>query len=211
MTDTTARLRDDILSGRFGPGERLLEVSLADTYRCGRAAVRSALVALTGEGLVQREAHRGATVRRLSVDDAIQITEARAALESLIAARAAREATVDDRAELVGLVDQMEAVASDTKSAEYSRLNAVLHRRLREMSGHEVAAELVANLRDRAAHHQYRLAVMPGRAEESLRQHRAIVDAVIAGDDDAAAAAMHAHLQSVIDVLRSWGDATGTN
>lgn len=203
----TDELRRDILNGRFEPGDRLLEVPLAEQYQCGRAAVRSAIVELRSEGLVDHEANRGATVRRISVTEAIQITEARAALESLIAAQAARNATSDDHAELTGIISRMRETVGQEQSRGYSDLNAELHRRLREMSGHDIAAHLVANLRDRAAHHQYRLALMPGRANESLGQHAAIVDAVVAGDEDGAAKAMRQHLQSVIEVLGRWGDA----
>ncbi len=213
MTSTesiTDEIRRDILTGRFEPGDRLLEVPLAEHYECGRAAVRSALVELTSEGLVEREANRGATVRRISIAEAIQITEARAALEGLIAAQAARNATSEDRAELEGIIDGMRAAVRDDRGRDYSGLNALLHRRLCEMSGHTIAAHLVANLRNRAAGHQYRLAVMPGRPGESLGQHAAIVGAVVAGDEAAAATAMREHLQSVIEVLGRWGDVRGT-
>ena len=200
-------LREDILTGRFEPGDRLLEVALSEQYSVGRAAIRSALVELTSEGLVEREANRGATVRRISVAEAIQINEARAVLEGLIAARAARNASADDHAELRQIIADMEAAVDDVGGQAYSELNAILHRRLREMSGHNVAAQLVANLRDRSAHHQYRLALMPGRPDESIGQHRAIVEAVVAGDEPGATEAMHDHLMSVIDVLSRWGDA----
>ncbi|MFW2333634.1 GntR family transcriptional regulator [Ilumatobacter sp.] len=202
----TDELRRDILDGRFEPGDRLLEVPLSQHYACGRAAVRSALVELTTEGLVEREANRGATVRRISITEAIQITEARAALEGVIAAHAARNATDDERTELHEIIDDMRVAVGDDRAHDYSGLNARFHRRLREMSGHTVAAQLVANLRNRASHHQYRLALMPGRPNESLEQHAAIADAVSAGDESAAAAAMDAHLRSVIDVLSRWGD-----
>lgn len=208
MDTVTDQLRKDILSGHLGPGERLLEVHLADQYECGRAAIRSAFVALGAEGLVEREANRGATVRKITIGEAIQITEARAALESLIAAQAARNATAEDREELKSIIDRMRTAVANEKSVDYSKLNGQLHRRLREVSSHAVAAQLVANLRDRAAHQQYRLAGMPGRPEQSLEQHAAIVEAVVAGDPDAAAKAMGAHLQSVIDVLNNWNDAT---
>ncbi|MGH2477971.1 MAG: FCD domain-containing protein, partial [Candidatus Limnocylindrales bacterium] len=66
------------------------------------------------------------------------------------------------------------------------------------------ADDLVANLRNRAAHHQFRLALVPGRAAESLAQHGAIVEAVTSADGPAAEAAMRTHLTSVIDVLRHW-------
>lgn len=204
----TDDLRRDILSGLFEPGDRLLEIPLAEQYTCGRAAVRSALVALTTEGLVEREANRGANVRRITVAEAIQITEARSALEGLIAATTARNATEGEIAELKQLIADMDAAVGSDDGRVYSDLNARFHRRLREMSGHEVASELVANLRNRASHHQYRLAIMPGRPQESLSQHAAIVAAIANRDSDAAAEAMHAHLRSVIDVLQRWGDAS---
>lgn len=207
-TDSTTKdLRHDILQGVFPPGDRLVELQLSERYGCGRATVRAALVELATEGLVEREANRGATVRRITVGEAIQITEARAALEGLIATHAARHASDEERSEIAAIVDDMRAAVAGDDQIAYSELNRVFHRRLREISGHNVASELVANLRDRAAHHQYRLALMPGRSSVSLEQHAAIADAVVAGNEQGATDAMAAHLGSVIDVLRQWGDA----
>ena len=208
MDTVTDNLRHDILGGKFEPGDRLLEIQLAEEYDCGRAAVRSAIIELTSEGLVDRETNRGATVRRITINEAIQITQARSALESLIASEAARNATPDDHTDLREIIANMEAAVSEERATDYSELNRTLHRRLREVSGHVIAGELVANLRNRAAHHQYRLAVMPGRPNVSLGQHAAIVEAVVAGDEQAASRAMREHLQSVIDVLQQWGDAS---
>ena len=200
----TDQLRDDILEGAFPPGERLIELQLAERYGVGRAAIRAALVELDAEGLVRREANRGATVRRISVTEAVEITQARAALEGLIAGLAAERATDGERDELCALLAEMtDAVEHEDKLA-YSKLNRALHGTLCRIARHRVADDLVANLRNRAAHHQFRLALVPGRAAESLTQHRAIVEAVTAGDGPAAEAAMRDHLASVIDVLRHW-------
>jgi DNA-binding GntR family transcriptional regulator len=200
----TDRLRDDILEGAFPPGERLIELQLTERYGVGRAAIRATLVELEVEGLVQREANRGATVRRISVAEAVEISEARGVLEGLVARLAAERATQAERAELSGLIDEMtEAVAQDDR-LRYSKLNRTLHATLRRIARHRVADDLVANLRNRAAHHQFRLALVPGRAPESLAQHRAIVAAVTAGDAPAAERAMRDHLASVVDVLRQW-------
>jgi len=200
----TDLLRDDILGGVFPPGERLIELQLTERYGVGRAAIRAALVELDAEGLVQREANRGATVRRITVAEAVEITQARAALEGLIARLAAERASDGDRKALRALVDEMAAAVAGEDTMAYSKLNRRLHRSLCTIARHRVADEMVANLRNRAAHHQFRLALVPGRAGESLGQHRAIVEAVVAGDGPAAEAAMRDHLASVIEVLRHW-------
>ena len=200
-------LRSDIVAGVFPAGDRLIELQLCDRYSCGRSVARAALVQMESEGLVERQPNRGATVRRISVSEAIEITEARAVLERLIAGRAARNATPSDVAELQGIVADMRTAVGAGDFARYSELNRLLHGRLREIGRHAVAAGLVDNLRNRAVSHQYRLAMMPGRPNESLEQHATIVDAVVAADETAAANAMDAHLGSVIDALNRWGDA----
>ncbi len=202
----TGRLRADILDGVFAPGARLVELQLTERYGVGRAAVRSALVELDSEGLVERSANRGATVRRVPVVEAIQLNEARQALESLIAACAATNATEADRHELLAIGTKMRLAVEAESFSDYSDLNRRLHRRLREMSGHPIASELVANLRARSSHHQFRLALLPGRATESLPQHERIIAAVVSGDPDAARGAMWEHLESVVETLRHWQD-----
>jgi DNA-binding GntR family transcriptional regulator len=205
-SSVAARLRDDILEGVFPPGERLIELQLCERYDVGRATIRAALVELDAEGLVQRETNRGATVRRITVTEAVEITEARAALEGLAARRAAERATEAERGELRTLIEDMRAAVDRNDKLSYSKLNRTLHAALCRIARHTVAQDLVANLRNRAAHHQFRLAVVPGRAAESLEQHAAIVAAVVDGDGDAAEQAMRAHLASVVDILRQWED-----
>lgn len=200
----TERLRDDILAATFPPGERLIELQLTERYAVGRAAVRAAFVELATEGLVVHESNRGATVRRVTIAEAIEIIDARTALEGLVARLAAVRATKAERTELRTLITSMVAAVKAGDQKGYGNLNRTLHRRLREMSRHRVIDELVANLRNRAAYQQFRLAAVPGRSETSLKEHRAIVRAVVAGDGDAAEAAMRRHLDSVADVLRRW-------
>jgi DNA-binding GntR family transcriptional regulator len=105
----TDRLRDDILEGAFPPGERLIELQLTERYGVGRAAIRAALVELEVEGLVQREANRGATVRRISVAEAVEISEARGVLEGLVARLAAERAMREHLASVVDVLRQWEA------------------------------------------------------------------------------------------------------
>lgn len=200
----TEMIRQDILKSFFPPGFRLVESVLCERYMVSRAAVRGALLELSGEGLVDREVQRGAVVRRIDTAEAIQITEARAVLESLIASNAARNASAAERDELLDIGKRMREAVNSDKFVEYSDLNKLLHRRVGEISKHIVAAELVATLRNRSAHHQFRLAMVPGRPGDSLAQHEAIIRAIVVGDGDGATEAMAAHLQSVAELLARW-------
>lgn len=204
MSDVTDRLRTDILRGEFPPGTRLIELQLTERYGVGRATIRSTIAALRAEGLVVHEANRGATVRHVSVETAIEIAQARAALEGLQARAAAARATADERAELEQVIRDMERAVESNDQAGYSELNGALHRRIGEISGHSIGSELVANLRNRGAHQEFRLASKPGRSTVSLPQHRAIVAAIVAGDGARAERAMHDHLASVEAALREW-------
>lgn len=199
------QLRADIVAATHSPGAHLVESQLAERYGCGRAMVRAALLQLEAEGLIERETNKGAVVRRVSVAEAIEITEARSVLESLVAAKAARNATPEDAADLERIIVAMRTAVADRDAATYGDLNHELHVKVHTIGRQGIARELVANLRNRGVHHQFRLASMPGRPARSLEQHAAIVAAIGARDEAAAAEAMRAHLVSVIDALRLWG------
>jgi len=204
MTSATELLRSDILSGDFQPGKRLVELQLTEKYGVGRAAIRSAIVELSAEGLVVHEPNRGATVQQVGVQTAIEIAQARAVLEGLLARYAAERATDVQRAELQAIATNMRSAVERSDQAEYSELNRVLHRRVREVARHDVASELVGNLRNRGAQQEFQLSRVTGRSSVSLPQHESIVQAIVDGDGDRAEAAMHAHLRSVEDALRDW-------
>lgn len=204
MTPATELLRSDILSGDFQPGTRLVELQLAEKYGVGRAAIRSAIVELSAEGLVVHETNRGATVQQVPVQTAIEIAQARAALEGLLARFAAERATDEQREELLTIAINMRSAVERSDQPEYSELNRILHRRVREIARHEVASELVANLRNRGAQQEFQLSRVTGRSSVSLPQHEAIVQAIVDGDGDRAEAAMHTHLRSVEEALRAW-------
>src|SRR5919197_936410 len=107
-------LRDAIVSGELLPSERLVEEDLSRRLGIGRAAVRMALVRLEHDGLVERERHRGARVRRVSEVEAVEILEVRAALESLAARKAATRATPKDVRELRGILREMRTMRERT-------------------------------------------------------------------------------------------------
>ena len=88
--ELTARLRAAILAGRFRPGDRLVEATLARELGISRIPVREALRVLAGEGLVELRPRRGAVIAPLSHRAACEMIEVRASLEGLNARLAAR-------------------------------------------------------------------------------------------------------------------------
>ena len=204
-----AALRDAIVDGEFVPNQRLVEADLSERFGASRGNVRSALLELTAEGLVERVQNRGARVRAVSLTEAIEITEVRMVLEGLCAARAATRLTDDDRDRLRGIGTAMQEAVRSGDLLGYSELNRQLHALIRELGGQSTARAVLERLRGQNVRHQFRLALHPGRAAVSLPQHLEIIEALCAGDSDAAEAAVRRHLRSVIDTLPEVGNAPG--
>lgn len=203
-TDTTVAdgLRDAILRGDFAPNQRLVEAELCEQFEASRFTVRAALRDLAAQGLVELQRNRGARIREITLDEAVEITQVRMVVEGLVAARAAELATDEDLAELEEIGREMREAVGAGEPLRYSDLNARLHGKVRSMAGHSTAQRIIEELRGQMVRHQFRLALRPGRSSVSLEQHAAIIAAVVARDPEGAEAAMRAHIASVIEALR---------
>ncbi|CAL9359898.1 GntR family transcriptional regulator [Streptomyces sp. Tu 3180] len=197
------RLRKAILQGEMAPAQRLVENELAERYGVTRASMRAALLDLTSEGLVERIRNRGSRVRVVTVEEAVEITECRMALEGLCAAKAATEATDAQLDELTGLGKAMSKAVADGDPVTYSELNHDLHALIRDASGQHTAVGLLERLNAQLVRHRFQLALRPGRPQQSLSEHLAVIEAIRARDPQAAETAVRAHLSSVIDALRA--------
>ena len=200
-TDTYQTLHERIVTGALSPGERLVEEEIAEQLGSSRGTVRTALLRLDHDGLVVRTRNRGARVRRVSAAEAVEILEARAVLESLAAGYAAERRTDAEARELTAITAEMERLHAAGELLAMSERNATLHRRIVEISGHGVARDICTRLRSQIVRFQFRTVLAPGRSPQSLAEHRAIVDAITAGDRAAAQAAMRLHLSNVAKAL----------
>lgn len=200
-TPVVDELRRAIIDGTLLPNERLVELELAERYQVSRAAVRAALLELAKEQLVERPQNRGARVRAVSLEEAVEVLEARRAVEGLCAAKAAERATAAEIGELQGIVADMRTAVDAAEHRRYSDLNRTLHQRIRDVCRHATAAGVVDSLRNQTVRHQYRVAFAPGRPAVSLAEHEAIVEKIAAREPDEAERAMRAHLDSVIKAI----------
>jgi len=199
--DGYLQLRGAILRGDLVPNQRLVEADMSSAFKLPRAAVRTALVRLEHEGLIEREPHRGARVRMVSEAEAVEILQARAALEGLAAAQAALNITPAGADELRAVLERQRAKLGDQDLMGASDINAQLHAKIVQLSGHATAQRLISSLNSQMVRFQFRTILIPGRPTQSLEEHGAIVEAVTAGDATKAQRAMHRHLTNVAQAL----------
>jgi DNA-binding GntR family transcriptional regulator len=195
------QLREAIVRGELAPNQRLIEAEMSTAFKLPRAAVRTALVRLEHEGLVERERHRGARVRLVSEEEAVEILQCRAALEGVAARRAAQKITPAGAEELRSVLERQHAALEAQDLLNASDVNALLHAKIVELSGHATAQRLIRSLNSQMVRFQFRTILIPGRPGQSHAEHTAIIDAVIAGDADKAERAMRKHLDNVAHAL----------
>ncbi|MFI5893327.1 GntR family transcriptional regulator [Actinoplanes sp. NPDC051513] len=195
-------LRDAILNGEYLPGERLVEAQLCERLGVSRFNVRAALQELAADGLVKVERNKGAHVRKVTLDEAVEITEVRMVLEGLVAARAAARVTDAQASELdeIGLLMRRAVNAGEFR--RYGDLNQRLHGLVRGIAGHHTADDIIETLRGQLVRHQFMISLHPGRPAISLPQHERIIEAIRDRDPKAAESAMREHIASVIEALR---------
>jgi DNA-binding GntR family transcriptional regulator len=195
------KLRMAIYHGELTPGQRLVETELAGTYQTSRGAVREALVLLSNEGLVTRERNRGAWVRPVSLAEAIEITEVRAVLEGLCAAKAAAAVTKQEQRELQVIGKKMADAVKNSDIVTYSTTSQQVHARVQEIARQQTAAGILERLRYQSVRYQFHVSLLPGRPAQGLKEHLAIIEAVTSGDPAVAEKTMRKHLESVIGAL----------
>ncbi len=206
MSTTTSSsydaLREAIVRGDIAPEARLVESEISTNFKMSRGAVRTALIRLEEEGLVVREPHRGARVRKVSDDEAVEILQVRAVLEGLAVRLTAERIDDAGAARLRALLERHRELLESGDLLGASDANADLHAALLELSGHGTARRLIRALNSQTVRYQYRTILIPGRPAASVAEHTAIVEAVVAGRADEAEAAMRSHLFNVAQAVQ---------
>lgn len=192
-------LRKQIVSLELAPGAPLARPALAEAFGVSQTPIRDALLRLEQEGLVIVHPQSSTLVAPIDIEQAVETRFLRTALEKEVARTIAREPSRYDLAPAEIVLDEMVLLASrpDRLSVFHLRDQA-FHRELFTAIGRERLWELVVqrsgnNDRIRNLH-----LVAPGRLEQILSDHRAILDAVLSGDVDGAEAAVRIHLSRAL-------------
>ncbi len=211
---TTEVLRNAIISMHFAPGEKLVERRLCEETGVSRTSVREALRHLEAEGLVTRVPGRGIRVARLSVEEARQIYEMRAIIEARMSRNFVRNATPAQRQRLEDAFTEIERHIAGPDLVAYAGALQDFSDAILDGSGNALARQFIRNLGARITF----LRVMTARVAQpehkagTLDGLRRILQAVRAGDADAAAAAAEAFVERsaafALEVLARHEDPT---
>lgn len=187
-------LENDIVDGRFAPGEKLDPEALAVEFSCSRTPIRDALQALKSSGLVRVEPKRGTFVTELSVVELTERFEVMAELEAMCARLAASRATDEQIARIRTAQTACESAASTGDSDAYYHQNTVFHQAVYAASGNIFLEGEALRLQTMLQPYRRRQLQVRGRMNRSLDEHRQIMAAIEVGDTTGASSAMNAHV-----------------
>ena len=196
--EVAEQLRQRIFQRALEPGSWIDELKIAEEFGISRTPLREALKVLAAEGLVTMKVRRGAYVTEVSRQDLSDVYHLLSLLESDAAAVVAAKATDAELKELRALHSALEAAAKPGKDKAaatdaFFAVNEKFHMRLLEIANNRWRDQMVADLRKVMKLNRHNSLLKTGRIEESLAEHRAIMEALAARDEHLTRQCMAAH------------------
>lgn len=175
-------MREAILSGRLKPGERLMEVQLAEEMGVSRTPVREAIRKLELEGLVVMVPRKGAYVAGLTLKDVAEVFEIRSSLEGLAAALAAERITDEEVIILDKILDDISTAGEKGDIKTVIKKDMEFHQVLFSASRNDRLAQMINNLKEQIDRFRTQSFSNPIRTKSVLSEHEHILNAIKQGD-----------------------------
>ncbi len=188
-------LRRAIMQGNLKPGERLMEIKLANRMGVSRTPIREAIRMLELEGLVVMIPRKGAQVAKITEKDLKDVLEVRMGLEQL-AIKYAVQRISDEQVEALFLASrQFEKAVQDDDLTEIAEADVHFHELLYEATGNARLVQLLNNLREQM--YRYRIEYLKGQSirDSLVKEHDIICEKLKARDMDGARAIMESHIE----------------
>jgi len=195
------RLRDQIYHHELTPGEPIDEMALCERYGISRTPLREALKVLSSEGLIELIPRRGSFVRSMDIEELNELFPVMAVLEGLCAREAVEKCKPKDLKQLEQMHEKLEDFVKQGNIDAYYEQNFVFHQAVQDLSGNKWLQRVIGDLRKvlRLARHMQ--LTIPGRLEQSLEEHRQIMQAFTQQDPELADQNMQNHLKQQWDSL----------
>ncbi len=190
-------LRQRIFNRELVPGSWIDELKLAEEYGISRTPLREALKVLATEGLVTMKVRRGAYVTEVNEKDLTDVYHLLSLLESDAAGVVAANATAAQLKQLQDLHNQLEKAVGNRE--KFFQINEEFHMRLLEIANNRWRDQMVADLRKVMKLNRHNSLLKSGRIEESLAEHRAIMQAIAAHDAGEAIERMREHFTNGLE------------
>jgi DNA-binding GntR family transcriptional regulator len=187
-------LRQRIFARELEPGSWIDELRIAEALGISRTPLREALKVLAAEGLVTMKVRRGAYVTEVSEKDLRDVYHLLALLESDAARVVAQNASTEQMAQINALHQDLEKATHDRD--RFFEINEAFHRLLLELADNRWRDQMVADLRKVMKLNRHSSLFKEGRIEQSLAEHRAIVQALTDRQPELAAERMSAHFMN---------------
>lgn len=192
------KLRDEIengiVTGEFAPGERLDETQLASRFGVSRTPIREALMQLSAIGLVEIRPRRGAVVADPPAQRVFEMFEVMAELEGMAGALAARRHTDEDRVALLAAHERCRDALASEDTDRYYYENEVFHRAIYAAGGSAFLEEQCTTLHRRLRPYRRLQLRVRNRMKVSFKEHGDVIEAILAGDADAAREHLRGHV-----------------
>lgn len=198
-----ARLRELIIYGVLAPGERIVEQQLCADLGISRTPLREALKLLAAEGLVALRLNRGARIMPVDGGEVAQLFEVMSGIERMAAEMAALRCTPAELRRLDALQRRIEEHHASGDLAGYFADNQRIHRLIVEMTHNDVLIETHGRLMGRAERARFMALGSASRWAESVAEHRAVLDALAAGDATSAGLLLSNHVAATGPVVRA--------
>lgn len=189
-------LRQAILTGELKPGERLMEIHLADRLGVSRTPIREAIHKLEREGLVTIIPRRGAEVAQITEKSMNDVLEVRRALDALCVELACDRITEEGLENLKAACDNFEQCVKTKDSKKIAQADVALHDIIVQATGNQRLIQLVNNLSEQMYRYRFEYIKDSSQHKTLVEEHRIIYRSIMAKDKETAAAAARTHIDN---------------
>lgn len=194
-------LRELIMSGELQEGDKIKEDELCRSMGISKTPLREALRVLSVEGLIKLVPNRGSFVSTPTFEEIREMFDVMSVLEGICARAAAEKMSAKDLATLEKLHTKLEKNFNRRAQREYIRINNQFHAFVQEMAGNRTLNQIVNGLRQKILLYRYQSLNLPERFEQSIQEHRDLIEAFRKKDSKKAETLMRRHLKTQCDAL----------
>ena len=200
-----ATLRERIVEGHYPQGVKLVELDLSQEFGTNRPMLREILSDLENLGLVEKLPNRGTTVRRIDSRSLLEIMEIREVLEALAARLAAQNSQPEDWQDLEQQFGEpFEQIVKNSEFDKYLDLISTVRDRMVAAARSEELSRLIISMYAKIRVVQRRIVILPGRIQQAIGEHRAVLKAIMDGDPDKAERMKRLNMQTARECLEKY-------